>query len=617
MNSRTPAPGTAAPDRPDGAVDPSRLPTPGDRVGWAEAPARIRVALGLAAGAAALQVVGWVLGPVADAPPPGFTALPLLVLLALLPPVLAAVAFARGRALFGASVLVGAAALLPGRLLLDAQFLVDPLYASRPEVTVVHSLQPLSAGAGLWPLLLGHVLGLVAGALAFGHRSAEVGTPYAAEFEDPATERAEDPGAERVEAPHSRPMAALVLGGLAGVALLARPYTSDNPFQLADGAMGGRVLPGVGLFALAVLLPLAAVFAATSGYRSVVAGVPTGLLAGVAAVAAPNVAAGLFADGLHVAPGPVVALLFATATLVVAWGVAAGRRLPDSSAKTFDAPATGGLGLHRAAGAVGLVTVAFALIAYLGRQLVLPPELPEPVEYSNRLFLPGALGLAVLSAALLVPALAAAARPAFTVALAVVPLAGVAALDSAVTATEASPLISAGTGALAAGSAIAAALVAAVLAAVAGSAERDDAQDGGGAVDPAGRQVNPVLAAPAAAAALFAVGAFGLPALRAPDFVSPGIWADFRLTSWGLLTALAAVLAATALALFSRPARGAALLLGAALLVGVRALEYPLTAARAEGATPGPGTWLALAAAAALLVAAAVAAAAKPHRRRR
>ncbi|EWC62282.1 hypothetical protein UO65_2402 [Actinokineospora spheciospongiae] len=586
-------------------------------MGWAEAPTRIRAALGLAAGAAALQVAGLLLGPVADAPPPGFAALPLLVLLALLPPVLAAVAFARGRALFGASVLVGAAALLPGRLLLDAQFLVDPLYASRPEVTVVHSLQPLGAGAGLWPLLLGHVLGLAAGALAFGQRSAEVGTPYAAEFEDSTTERAEDPGAERVEAPHSRPMAALVLGGLAGVALLARPYTSDNPFQLADGAMGGPVLPGVGLFALAVLLPIAAVFAATSGHRSVVVGVPVGLLAGVAAVAAPNVAAGLFADGLHVAPGPVVALLLAAATLWVAWGVAAGRRLSDSSVKTFDAPATGGLGLHRAAGAVGLVTVAFALVAYLGRQLVLPPELPEPVEYSNRLFLPGALGLAVLSAALLVPALAAAARPAFTVALAVVPLAGVAALDSAVTATEASPLISAGTGALAAGSAIAAALVAAVLAAVAGSAERDDAQDGGGtgSADPAGRRVDPVLAAPVAAASLFAVGAFGLPALRAPGFVSPGIWADFRLTSWGLLAALAAVLAAAVLALFSRPARGAALLLGAALLVGVRALEYPLTAARAEGATPGPGTWLALATAAALLVAAAVTAGSDRRRR--
>ena len=44
--------------------------------------------------------------------------------------------------------------------------------------------------------------------------------------------------------------------------------------------------------------------------------------------------------------------------------------------------------------------------------------------------------------------------------------------------------------------------------------------------------------------------------------------------------------------------------LGAALLVGVRALELPLTGAGVEGAVAAPGTWLALASVASLLVAA-------------
>jgi hypothetical protein len=48
---------------------------------------------------------------------------------------------------------------------------------------------------------------------------------------------------------------------------------------------------------------------------------------------------------------------------------------------------------------------------------------------------------------------------------------------------------------------------------------------------------------------------------------------------------------------------------GLALLLGVRALELPLTGGRVEGAVAAPGTWLALAAVAALLVAAGLMAA--------
>jgi hypothetical protein len=43
------------------------------------------------------------------------------------------------------------------------------------------------------------------------------------------------------------------------------------------------------------------------------------------------------------------------------------------------------------------------------------------------------------------------------------------------------------------------------------------------------------------------------------------------------------------------------LLLGATGVVGVRLLEVPLTGARAEGASAGPGTWLAGACALTLL----------------
>jgi hypothetical protein len=144
------------------------------------------------------------------------------------------------------------------------------------------------------------------------------------------------------------------------------------------------------------------------------------------------------------------------------------------------------------------------------------------------------------------------------------------------------------------------AAVAAGLAALAGAVERDD-------VDLTERGANLAVIVPAAAAVLLAIGAFGLPAVRAPDFVAPGIWSEFRLASWGLLVALVVVIVVAVLAPGSRPAQAASLLLGAAALVGIHLLELPLTGARAANATAGQGTWLSVACAAAL-VAAAIAA---------
>ena len=96
-------------------------------------------------------------------------------------------------------------------------------------------------------------------------------------------------------------------------------------------------------------------------------------------------------------------------------------------------------------------------------------------------------------------------------------------------------------------------------------------------------------------AVLLAFGAFALPVLRAPDYVPIGAF-GLRVGSFGLLVALLTVVIAALVALKARPGRGAALLLGAAVVTAVRAWEYPLTAARAAEAAPGPGLWLAAAA---------------------
>lgn len=104
-------------------------------------------------------------------------------------------------------------------------------------------------------------------------------------------------------------------------------------------------------------------------------------------------------------------------------------------------------------------------------------------------------------------------------------------------------------------------------------------------------------------AGLFAAGAFALPTLRGDRYASPTLIPDNDPTvSAVLLISLIVLIMTLVLALRSKPARGAATLVGGALLLGVRALELPLTGGRVEGAVAAPGTWLALASIAALLI---------------
>ncbi|OLR90553.1 hypothetical protein [Actinokineospora bangkokensis] len=610
MNQRTPAPGPAAPAEPD------RAPLTGaaDRVGWADVPRRVRTAVGLAAGAGVLQALGYAVGPISGGPPPGFTALPLLVVLSLLPPAAAAAAFARGRPVLGAAVLVGAGALLPARFLLDLQFAVEPLYTSRPEVALFHSLDPVGTGAGTWLLLAGHLLGTAAAVLAFGRPRTDEATPYTAEFDDPTGDR---PAARR----GGSLAAVLVLAPFAGAGLFSAPYRSDNLFQLADDAGSAPTLPGLGLTLLMVTVPLVLLCSTPSAHRSIATGVPLGLLLGLAAVELPNTAAGLRSDGLHATWGPVVALAAVLLLLATAPLVAVAARVWQSVVGYWRTSA--GAAMHGVAALLGLVAAVLSLVAAASEQVVVdavaaglvagtaPPDgLRGPEVFVDDLFYPVAGLVFVLSLLLAAPRFAGAVRPAFTVALAAVPFAGAATIGAVLAEVDRTPVYAPGNGVWAAGFAVAAAAGAAVLAGLAGSAERYALDE-----DPPPRELRLGVAAPLAAGVLFALGAFGLPAVRAPGFAAPGLWSTVDFASAGLWAAVLSLLAAAATAAVARPARAAALLVGGALLAAVRSLEYPLTAARAAGSTPGPGTWLALATVVALLIAALVAGTAKGARR--
>jgi hypothetical protein len=559
---------------------------------WAVLPSRLRGALAVAVAGGLLLAVGPLL-PVADpAAPAGFASGPLLFVLGLLPAGVAVALAARGSASAVAGVLFAAALFAPGRALADAQLAVEGSAAARPELVLPPALQHLHGGPGLWLLLAGHVLTLVAGVLATG-----VGD-------------AGEPGlstSERRPGSYQGPvLIALGLGAVAAIGLVAAPFTSTSPFLLARGALDSPVLQLVGGLLIAVAVPLAATIAVTSADSAVAKGWLLGSATAVLAVALPRVASGLAVDGVGPTWGPYAAVLAALA--LIGFGLVTDRTVTagmdtsagDGALEPADLNLPAQSRLHLAAGVAGLLAAGAALVGADTALFVLPADLPHTVDVAGRLLIPAAALVGSCAIGLLVPRAASAVRPAFAVGCVAVLLAGTNAFDTALTATQIDG-VRIGPGFWASGLAMLAAVAGASCAGLAGGVERDD-------VDLTSVAWQPMVLVPGVVAALLAFGAFGLPVLRADGYTSPGLLTDFRFASWGLVFGLVAVVASALLAPICRPQRAAALLLGAAGVVLVRVLALPLDRAMAPNAGAGPGFLIAVACLVALLVAAGMAA---------
>ncbi|HEX3648276.1 MAG TPA: hypothetical protein VHV49_07600, partial [Pseudonocardiaceae bacterium] len=256
--------------------------------------------------------------------------------------------------------------------------------------------------------------------------------------------------------------------------------------------------------------------------------------------------------------------------------------------------------LHLATGVAGLLAAGAALVGADTALFQVAPDLPQTTDVAGRLLIPAAAAIGICAVGMLVPRWAPAVRPAFAVAWVGVVLAGTQAFDTALTANQIAG-VRIGPGFWASALAMLAAVAGACCAGLAGGVERDD-------VDLSRLRWHPGVLAPAGAGALLAVGAFGLPALRAPGFTEPGLWSHFTFASWGLVFGVVTVVAAALLAPRCRPRRGAALLFGAAGVLLVRVLAFPLTHHMAGvDATAGPGFLLALAALVAMVVGAVLA----------
>lgn len=542
----------------------------------------VSLALGLVA--AVLLALGSVVPVVAGARP-GFTSAPLLIVLAVLPIALAGLFFLRGRESAAAGVLAGLAALAPGRAVLDLQFVADPSMASRPELYRPEFFALPGAGTGLFLLLAGHVVTVVAGVVAvrgLGPR--------------------QEPGA----AARGLLPLGLVAAGVAAVGLLMAPFSGSDAFMPIGSAFERPGLVLGGCLLLAFALPVAAGLAISSGNGDLSTGGLLGLGLGALAVSLPALVSGAVVAGIGISAGPIVVLvgiagLVAVSAFSVEDTVAPEETpaLQDEGGRAGEATLPGSPRLRMTAGGLALVT-AVAAVAGTFTPHVVVGGLDGPQSPFRWLLLVAGLVVGVLGALLFVPGLAAVVRPALSVLWAGVPLAATAVLTTAITATELGVGLAPGPGVLWTAVAVVAAVATACLSVVAGMVERDDMDD-----DPA--QPGPSMITPLVAGGILAVGAFGTPTIEAPGYSEAAIWSNFGTPSWGLLVALVVVLGACFLAPRSRPARATALLAGATGLAVLRLVEYPLTGGEIPGEHIGVGWWLALACVVALAIAAGLA----------
>ncbi|HEX6355132.1 hypothetical protein [Actinophytocola sp.] len=538
-------------------------------------------------------------GLVVDEPLPAFGSGPLLLILAIAPAVFAVGAVLFGQAPTAAGVLIGAALLSPGLALVDAQFISDALEASRPELMVPPSLAAVTPASGAYILLAGHLVTALAGLLAVGRAGADPDSDYFAALDATASAT----GRRRAVG------WALAAGALSVVGLLLPPFRSDNAFIVARDLIASPSLVMYGGLLIALTVLMGGVAAAADPRPPMARGIAIGLFLALAWLVVPQLAAIAAVDWLHFERGaPLLALLPVGLLAVVLFF--SGSDTAEQKEITLDASP-----LHVVTGVLGVLTGAATLFGAFGALLVVNTGGDQPESYANRQLLPAGILIILLGAGLFTR-WAGAVRPAFVIALGAVAVVGLASLDAAFTGTAANSLslgmpvavtdYRVGAAAWFVVAALVLAGAAAVVAVVAGGAERDD-------VDLSRRVFHTRYAVPAGGAVLFAIGAFASPMIKAPGFTAPGIFTEFRLTSWGLLIGLVVVVAAAVIAALARPARAAALLLGAAIVAGVHLLEFPMTSDRAADAQPGTGTWLSLACLVALLVA-SVAAATDPSR---
>lgn len=511
----------------------------------------------------------------------------LTALLVIAAPLLALVLLRGGRVLGAAGVLSGWATAALAAVVLDLQLFTGPIDANRLELFRPVSAAALHAGAGAVAVLMGHVLMVLAGALALWtmRRSAllddpdgfDVGLLTRGDAEFRGTSLAARAGGA-VSAVASA--AAVVVAA----ALFAPPLSSTDPVVLVAAVVesGRPVLVGTALLAVAVLVVVALALVSTSAPTG--AGAVAGVALGALTVCGPRLVAGAFAERIGVGAGSELGTVAAVVLLAGAAALARpGRRGSAVSPAPTELRLPDLVRLHRCTAVLGLLSGVVAVVAALVPVLSIPAGTSQPEVFPARVLLVAGVLLAAVCAVLLTGAFGSTLRPVVAIAW-VAPLLGASAVLQAVLVASSVAGVGAGPGAWLTVLAVLLALGCGASAGLAGAVERDE-------VDTS-REVraDPAVLVCAGIAGVAALLGLALPLYAGSDVAAAAIFTtSWGWDSWGLLVVVVAVLAALLVAVRARPARGAALLTGVELVLLVHLLSWPLTSGRLVNSSPGVG----------------------------
>ncbi|MDH6283349.1 hypothetical protein M2280_004597 [Prescottella agglutinans] len=559
------------------------------------------VAVALAA-VGALAVAAGTLGAVARSASDGAripavgSAAVVAVVLALFVPVVAAILTVR-RSPAGAALLAGGGLVSAGLCVMDVQLWTGPIDANRLELFRPVTAGGIEAGSGAALVLAGHVCAVVAGivGLVVVHRASHA-DGYGSSPDPDAVGR---PVGARVGA--GLVTVVLVAAVALAASLFARPFVSSDPVLVMRAAIASDVPIAIGSAVVAIAVLIAVASALASVDLAVAAGVVGGAALAALGLVGSRLAAALADDRLSLGAGTVWGVLGAVllAAGAAAIPVVAGRR-ERRAAVVFEEPArphpdarggvTGGrermLRWHAAAGVTGIVAGVLASVGALLPVLSVPAGLPEPNTPATRVVLVAGVLLAITSVWLLMSEFSVLLRPAVAIMWVAVVAAAADVAQTALTAVQI-PGVKLGAGSIVVTCAVVAAVGAGVLAGIAGAVERDDI-DTSEPQDPPQRMLGV-----GAAAAVATVLGYALPLYRGSDGTAAALGRlPWGWDAWGQVLSVIAIVVAVLVAMGARPARGAALLLGAAVVAALHVLSWPLSAGRltdpvvASGAAP-------------------------------
>lgn len=478
------------------------------------------------------------------------------------------VAARRGRSDVVGAATAGVGALAFGASITDLQLFEGAIDANRLELFRPSTAAALDAGFGAVLVTGGHLLVFVAGV---------AGAALVRRTSDAPTED-DVPVGRRLPFPV---VALLIVATvIVAVAFVLPAYTSTDPVFLAHAVVDGPVLFSIGSAISAALVLILASYALTSNSAPVAAAVMTGV--GWAASSTMLVrwwgAAGA-GDRIDIGAGPrwgaPAALVLVTAGAVSAWVIGrsatpvgtGGPARPVGSAR----PASGPGRRHALAGALSIVS-AVAVAAPAAVDLLALPGAEAPVVSGIRLTVLIAVITAATSVLLLLSEFAPIARPAVAMIL-FAQLAAAASVVQALVLAAGIGAVGFGPGAYALLLGIVATVAALAVLVAAGAAERDDI-DTSIEREPSASSTAVVVGAAAVAALGVLLPAYSLGG-QAVGSIAILPWGY---DVWGRVVLAVAVVVAGVVAVRSRPARGASLLLGAAvgpavLVLGVALVE--------------------------------------------